>query len=89
MVGTITFNVKISRTDTGYIAEFDKKNIPPMRLRKAKLGLPTTPRAFLSESKSSAKSYILNAPAQLAATRQLQSSVSGTPTLSISPITTR
>jgi hypothetical protein len=35
IIGTHTYNVKISRTDTGYIAEFDKKNIPPMRLKKA------------------------------------------------------
>lgn len=35
IIGTHTYNVKISRSDTGYIAEFDKKNIPPMKLRKA------------------------------------------------------
>lgn len=35
IIGTHTYNVKISRSDTGYIAEFDKKNIPPMRLKKA------------------------------------------------------
>lgn len=35
IIGTHTYNVRISRTDTGYFAEFDKKNIPPMRLKKA------------------------------------------------------
>lgn len=35
IIGTYTYNVRISRSDSGYIAEFDKRGIPPMRLRKA------------------------------------------------------
>lgn len=35
IIGTHTYNVRISRSDSGYIAEFDKKNVPPMRLKKA------------------------------------------------------
>lgn len=33
MVGTITFNVSVSKTDNGYLAEFGR-DIPPLRCQQ-------------------------------------------------------
>ena len=34
VIGTHTYNVKISRTDTGFLAEFDRKSIPHLAANK-------------------------------------------------------
>lgn len=34
IIGTHTYNVRISRSDSGYIAEFDRKSIPHLAANK-------------------------------------------------------